>query len=55
MMLRKIGPRIWLSGLVFFWGAVTLGSAWVKSYGDYCAARVMLGVFEAGCFQGKFR
>lgn len=54
MMMRKYGPRIWLSGLVTCWGAVTLGSAWVKSYGDYCAARIMLGIFEAGLFQGCF-
>ncbi|KKY20010.1 putative high-affinity nicotinic acid [Phaeomoniella chlamydospora] len=54
MMMRKFGPRRWLSGLVVCWGAVTLGSAWVKSYGDYCAARVMLGFFEAGLFQGCF-
>ncbi|KAH8655323.1 putative high-affinity nicotinic acid transporter [Xylariales sp. PMI_506] len=54
MMMRKYGPRLWLSMLVTCWGAVTLGSAWVRSYGDYCAARIMLGVFEAGLFQGCF-
>lgn len=54
MMMRRYGPRLWLSGLVICWGAVTLGSAWVKSYGDYCAARIMLGFFEAGLFQGCF-
>lgn len=53
-MLRRIGPKIWLSSLVICWGFVTLGSAWVKSYGDYCAARILLGVFEAGLFQGCF-
>lgn len=53
-MMRKYGPRLWLSSLVILWGAVTLGSAWVKSYGDYCAARVLLGAFEAGLFQGCF-
>lgn len=54
MLMRKYGPRFWLSSLVICWGAVTIGSAWVKSYGDYCAARIMLGVFEAGLFQGCF-
>ncbi|KUJ19133.1 putative high-affinity nicotinic acid transporter [Mollisia scopiformis] len=54
MCMRKFGPKLWLSGLVICWGAVTLGSAWVKSYGDYCAARIMLGVFEAGLFQGFY-
>ncbi|ETS77178.1 hypothetical protein PFICI_11052 [Pestalotiopsis fici W106-1] len=52
--MRKFGPKLWLSMLVTCWGAVTLGSAWVKSYGDYCAARVLLGAFEAGLFQGCF-
>jgi sugar phosphate permease len=54
MCMRKFGPRLWLSGMVFCWGAVTLGSAWVKSYGDYAAARIVLGIFEAGLFQGCF-
>ncbi|CAJ2501973.1 Uu.00g048260.m01.CDS01 [Anthostomella pinea] len=54
MCLRRFGARLWLSMLVVLWGAVTLGSAWVKSYGDYSAARVLLGVFEAGLFQGCF-
>ncbi|KAK5118727.1 hypothetical protein LTR85_007933 [Meristemomyces frigidus] len=54
MCMRRFGPRKWLSSLVIGWGAVTLGSAWVKSYGDYCAARILLGVFEAGLFQGCF-
>ena len=52
--MRKYGSRLWLSMLVLCYGAVTLGSAWVRSYGDYCAARIMLGVFEAGLFQGCF-
>ncbi|TVY41297.1 High-affinity nicotinic acid transporter [Lachnellula occidentalis] len=54
MCMRKYGPRLWLSGLVFCWGAVTLGTAWVTSYHGYSAARVMLGVFEAGLFQGFY-
>lgn len=53
--MRKFGPRLWLSMLVVCWGVVTLGSAWVRSYGDYCAARVLLGVFEAGLFQGMMK
>ncbi|TVY89299.1 High-affinity nicotinic acid transporter [Lachnellula willkommii] len=54
MCMRKFGPRLWLSGLVFCWGAATLGTAWVTSYHGYCATRVMLGVFEAGLFQGVY-
>ncbi|KAH9886820.1 putative high-affinity nicotinic acid transporter [Xylariomycetidae sp. FL2044] len=54
MMMKKYGARLWLSMLVTGWGAVTLGTAWVKSYGDFCAARIMLGFFEAGLFQGCF-
>ncbi|QKX52948.1 uncharacterized protein TRUGW13939_00019 [Talaromyces rugulosus] len=54
MLMRKYGPRLWLSMIVICWGAVTLGSAWVKGYSDYCAARIILGVFEAGLFQGCF-
>lgn len=54
MMLRRIGPRIWLSSLVICWGCVTLGGAWVKSYHDFVICRVLLGLFEAGMYQGCF-
>lgn len=40
--------------LVVGWGLVTLSTAWVTSYGGYCTARIFLGVFEAGLFQGCF-
>ncbi|KAF8861327.1 putative high-affinity nicotinic acid transporter [Acephala macrosclerotiorum] len=39
MCMRKFGPKLWLSDLIIF-------------YSDYCTARIMLGVFEAGLFQG---
>jgi len=51
--MRKFGPRLWLSFIVVCWGVVTLGTTWAKSYGDYCVLRILLGVFEAGLFQGK--
>ena len=52
MLMRKYGPRFWLSLLVLCYGTVTLGSAWVKSYGDYCTVRILLGVCQAGLFEG---
>ncbi|KAK7433773.1 hypothetical protein CaCOL14_003427 [Colletotrichum acutatum] len=54
MMLRRVGPRFWLSSLVICWGCVTLGGAWVKSYHDFVICRVLLGLFEAGMYQGCF-
>ena len=34
--------------LVIFFGVVTLGTAFIKTYGQLIATRVLLGVFEAG-------
>ncbi|KAM0755164.1 putative high-affinity nicotinic acid transporter [Meredithblackwellia eburnea MCA 4105] len=52
MILRKVGARRWLSFLVVCWGIVTFGTAWCRSHTDYYIFRILLGVFEAGMFQG---
>lgn len=32
------------------WGAITIGTAFCKGYGDIMAIRLLLGIFEAGLY-----
>jgi hypothetical protein len=52
IILKKVRPSMWLSGLMFFWGVTTMCQGFVSSYGGLLVCRVFLGVFEAGVFPG---
>jgi hypothetical protein len=52
LIIRRIRPSYWLSGLMFFWGVTTVCEGVVSSYGGFLVCRVFLGVFEAGVFPG---
>ncbi|KAF2276984.1 phthalate transporter-like protein [Westerdykella ornata] len=49
-VVRKLGPRNFLSAIVVMWGAVMLGMGFVKNFEALAALRVVLGIFEAGFF-----
>jgi MFS family permease len=53
LIIKKVRPSYWLSGLMFFWGVTTVCQGVVSSYGGYIVCRVFLGVFEAGVFPGE--
>jgi sugar phosphate permease len=53
LLMKRIKPSMWLSGLMFGWGIITMCQGFVSSYGGLLACRVLLGVFEAGVFPGK--
>lgn len=50
IIVRYLGPRIFLSVIVVAWGAVMLGMGFVDNYGALAALRVVLGILEAGFF-----
>jgi MFS family permease len=50
VITRKIGPRIFLSGLCISWGAVMIGMGFANDWAALAACRVILGLFEAGFF-----
>jgi sugar phosphate permease len=52
VIIRRVPPSMWLSGLMFFWGITTMCQGFVKSYAGLLVCRVFLGVFEAGVFPG---
>lgn len=47
MVLKKVGPAIWLSALTGAWGLVTLGIGFSRNWQTVAVCRVFLGIFEA--------
>lgn len=47
-MKRYVRPSLWLSFLLFGWGAFTLGFAGVRTYPQVVVLRFLIGAFEAG-------
>lgn len=52
IVIRKLGPALWLPSLVVIWGAVTIGMGFVTSWTQALGLRVLLGVLEAGYYPG---
>ncbi|KAL4789437.1 major facilitator superfamily domain-containing protein [Aspergillus venezuelensis] len=52
VIIRKVGPRIFLSSIVFFWGAVMIGFGFVPSWPAMAGLRIILGALEAGFYPG---
>ncbi|KAG5298643.1 transmembrane transporter [Histoplasma ohiense] len=51
-VIRKIGPRNFISFIVFTWGICLIGFGLCKNWGQLTALRALLGVLEAGFFPG---
>ncbi|KAL4904014.1 hypothetical protein BDW74DRAFT_31494 [Aspergillus multicolor] len=52
VIIRKVGPRIFLSAIVLFWGAVMIGFGFVPTWPAMAGLRVILGALEAGFYPG---
>ncbi|TGJ86019.1 hypothetical protein E0Z10_g2755 [Xylaria hypoxylon] len=52
ILLKRIGPRFYIPSLVFGFGAVSIATAFVKTYEQLIGVRVLLGIFEGGTFPG---
>lgn len=47
IVLKKIGPKIWLAFLTFAWGLACLGIGFARNWQTVAVCRVLLGIFEA--------
>lgn len=54
VLLRKIGPKRFLSAATLAWGLATLACGFVREWRDLVALRVVLGACEAGFYPGGF-
>jgi len=52
MLLRRFGARRWIARIMISWGLVSALTACVVGMWSYFAARILLGVAEAGFFPG---
>lgn len=48
LILRPVGPRLLLNGLVLCWGVVMLGMGFANDWRVIVVCRMLIGVFEAG-------
>lgn len=55
MLLKKLRPSIWLPTIMVAWGVVMTLMGIVQNYHGLLAARIFLGVAEAGLFPGVVR
>ena len=52
MILAKVGARLWLARIAITWGLVTVATGFVHDVTQLYAARILLGIAEAGLFPG---
>ncbi|KAL2437015.1 High-affinity nicotinic acid transporter [Exophiala dermatitidis] len=52
VVLRKVGPRVFLPTITLLWGITMICFGFVKDWSDLIPLRLVLGVFEAGFFPG---
>ncbi|PHH68360.1 hypothetical protein CDD83_6143 [Cordyceps sp. RAO-2017] len=50
VLVRKIGPRLHLAGIILCWGAVMIGMGFVRDFAQLAGLRAVLGLLEAGFF-----
>ncbi|KAF9889464.1 hypothetical protein FE257_007366 [Aspergillus nanangensis] len=52
VIIRKLGPRIFLSAIVLFWGAIVISFGFVPNWETMMGLRLILGALEAGFYPG---
>lgn len=52
LILKRVRPSVWLSGIMVLWGIATMGQGLVRTKGGLIAMRFLLGLFEAGLYPG---
>jgi ACS family tartrate transporter-like MFS transporter len=52
LILEKVGARLWIARIMIVWGFVSMAMVFVTGERSFYAARVLLGLAEAGFFPG---
>ncbi|WP_397452772.1 MFS transporter [Pseudomonas sp. NA-150] len=52
MLLQRFGARVWLTRIMFTWGAAAMAMAFVRGETSFYVLRFILGAAEAGFFPG---
>ncbi|KAH8894801.1 MFS general substrate transporter [Thozetella sp. PMI_491] len=54
ILVRKIGPRLFLSGIVLSWGIVMIGFGFIHHWTSLIPLRAVLGAFESGAVPAQY-
>jgi MFS transporter, ACS family, tartrate transporter len=52
LILERVGARRWVARILIGWGLVSMGTMFITDAWSFMAARVLLGIAEAGFFPG---
>ena len=52
LLLDRVGARIWIGRILITWGIVAALTGLVRNVTEFCGARFLLGLAEAGFFPG---
>lgn len=52
LVLERVGARVWIARIMIVWGLVSIATLFVTGEATFYAARVLLGIAEAGFFPG---
>ncbi|HUJ20683.1 MAG TPA: MFS transporter [Bryobacteraceae bacterium] len=52
LLLHRIGARIWIARILISWGIIAAFTGFAHNVTEFCIARFLLGVAEAGFFPG---
>jgi ACS family tartrate transporter-like MFS transporter len=52
LVLDRVGARRWIARIMITWGLVSMATMFVRDAASFMAARVLLGIAEAGFFPG---
>jgi ACS family tartrate transporter-like MFS transporter len=52
LLLERVGARLWIARIMIVWGLVSMATMFVTDITTFFAARIVLGVAEAGFFPG---
>ncbi|KAI0481787.1 MFS general substrate transporter [Xylaria cf. heliscus] len=52
IIIRKMRPSLYLSGLMFGWGIVNMSMGFIRSFAQLVVLRLLLGTLEAGVLPG---
>ncbi|CUS09338.1 unnamed protein product [Tuber aestivum] len=52
VLLKRIGPKIYIPAMIVSFGIVSMGTAFVQSFPGLCVARAFLGLTEGGTMPG---
>src|SRR5258708_2870910 len=52
LILERVGARLWIARIMIAWGLVSMATMFITGVATFYAARVALGIAEAGFFPG---